>query len=300
MNTTNINAEDLVGRLTTPVEPTEPEIEQPINSFSTPKKPHQLENSGKPESFQICKPNPLDKIKRVADAIGSYESPEVDFIAESFNLRRNGSTFAVAQDTKELAKSYYGRIEYKEPGSLSSSTFEIQQVEPTGKSFTASDIVTVQDVKDAAKGTIAERVNFDMLNELKEQIYHTQFELDKYRDVKDSNIESLEQSLNKAKEVIEHERAKIVTSNLLEVLDELNSVKAEEKSPEQRTALWDAIHNIRCALALVNKAGFGLDNTSNEQIVIDYVVKAIGLWPDLKKNSRIEALTSQIFGLSVI
>lgn len=166
-------------------------------------------------------------------------------------------------------------------------------------SFEDSYSGTVTDkVIDSAYGTIAAQVNFDMISELRERVYHAKFELDKVVGVKGELFDSLECSLKKAEEILNVERKNIVMHNLQEITKTLEAVKAEELAPEDRKALWDAIHNLKCANNLVNKAGFKDKAGDNEKIVQEHVAKALKLYPKLKENVRMQALSSQIFALS--
>nr|DAD62586.1 MAG TPA: hypothetical protein [Caudoviricetes sp.] len=250
----------------------------------------------------------LDKIKDVAANLKLMgKEAEGEFIVKAFDNITNPTLerkeFEI-KDTEELAKAFFGRdvIAPKNPGSLNSNTFTITEnaeTNPTGKSFQDNNAGTVTDkVIDSAYGTIAAQVNFDMISELRERVYHAKFELDKVVGVKGELFDSLEQSLKKAEEILDVERSNIVMHNLQEITKVLEAVKVEELAPEDRKALWDAIHNLKCANNLVNKAGFKDRAGDNEKIVQEHVAKALKLYPKLKEDVRMQALSSQIFALS--
>nr|DAX74194.1 MAG TPA: hypothetical protein [Caudoviricetes sp.] len=248
----------------------------------------------------------LDKIKDVAANLKLMgKEAEGEFIVKAFDNITNPTLerkeFEI-KDTEELAKAFFGRekIQPKEPGALHSSTFSVSEdSSATGKSFQDNNAGTVTDkVIDSAYGTIAAQVNFDMISELRERVYHAKFELDKVVGVKGELFDSLEQSLKKAEEILDIERKNIVMHNLQEITKVLEAVKVEELAPEDRKALWDAIHNLKCANNLVNKAGFKDRAGDNEKIVQEHVAKALKLYPKLKEDVRMQALSSQIFALS--
>lgn len=254
----------------------------------------------------LKKPTALDKIKDVAANLKLMgKEAEGEFIVKAFDNITNPTLerkeFEI-KDTEELAKAFFGRekIQPKEPGALHSSTFAVSEdSSATGKSFQDSNAGTVTDkVIDSAYGTIAAQVNFDMISELRERVYHAKFELDKVVGVKGELFDSLDQSLKKAEEILNVERKNIVMHNLQEITKVLEAVKVEELAPEDRKALWDAIHNLKCANNLVNKAGFKDKAGDNEKIVQEHMAKALKLYPKLKENVRMQALSSQIFALS--
>ena len=254
----------------------------------------------------LKKPTALDKIKDVAANLKLMgKEAEGEFIVKAFDNITNPTLerkeFEI-KDTEELAKAFFGRekIQPKEPGALHSSTFAVSEDSTaTGKSFQDSNAGTVTDkVIDSAYGTIAAQVNFDMISELRERVYHAKFELDKVVGVKGELFDSLECSLKKAEEILNVERKNIVMHNLQEITKVLEAVKVEELAPEDRKALWDAIHNLKCANNLVNKAGFKDKAGDNEKIVQEHVAKALKLYPKLKEDVRMQALSSQIFALS--
>ena len=256
----------------------------------------------------LKKPTALDKIKDVAANLKLMgKEAEGEFIVKAFDNITNPTLerkeFEI-KDTEELAKAFFGRdaIAPKNPGSLNSNTFTITEnaeTNPTGKSFQDNNAGTVTDkVIDSAYGTIAAQVNFDMISELRERAYHAKFELDKVVGVKGELFDSLDQSLKKAEEILNVERKTIVMHNLQEITKVLGAVKVEELAPEDRKALWDAIHNLKCANNLVNKAGFKDKAGDNEKIVQEHVAKALKLYPKLKEDVRMQALSSQIFALS--
>ena len=254
----------------------------------------------------LKKPTALDKIKDVAANLKLMgKEAEGEFIVKAFDNITNPTLerkeFKI-KDTEELAKAFFGRekIQPKEPGALHSSTFSVSEdSSATGKSFQDNNAGTVTDkVIDSAYGTIAAQVNFDMISELRERVYHVKFELDKVVGVKGELFDSLEQSLKKAEEILDVERKNIVMHNLQEITKVLEAVKVEELAPEDRKALWDAIHNLKCANNLVNKAGFKDRAGDNEKIVQEHVAKALKLYPKLKEDVRMQALSSQIFALS--
>ena len=183
---------------------------------------------------------------------------------------------------------------------MSSSTFTLSEdAFATGKSFQDSNTGTVTDkVIDSAYGTIAAQVSFDMLQELRERVYHAKFELDKVTGVKTEALDSLNCSLKKAEEILNVERSNIVKHNLEEITKTLEQVKVEKLAPEDRKALWDAIHNLKCASNLVNKSGFKDKAGDAEKLVQEQVAKALKLYPKLKEDVRMQALSSQIFALS--
>ena len=248
----------------------------------------------------------LDKIKDVADNLKLMgKEVEGEFIVKAFDNITNPTLerkeFEI-KDTEELAKAFFGRekIQPKEPGALHSSTFTVSEdSSATGKSFQDNNAGTVTDkVIDSAYGTIAAQVNFDMLQELRERVYHAKFELDKVVGVKGELFDSLNCSLKKAEEILNVERSNIVKHNLEEITKTLEQVKVEELAPEDRKAVWDAIHNLKCAINLVNKSGFKDKAGDAEKLVQEQVAKALKLYPKLKEDVRMQALSSQIFALS--
>lgn len=257
--------------------------------------------------LSFCKgPTALDKIKQAAVNLNSVgKDSEVEFIEKSFDNITNPTLtrkeFEI-KDTEELAKAFFGRdkIAPKNPGALSSSTFTVSEdSSSTGKSFQDLSAVTVTDkVIDSAYGTIAAQVNFDMLQELRERVYHAKFELDKVVGVKTEALDSLECSLKKAEEILNVERSNIVKHNLEEITKTLEAVKVEALAPEDRKVVWDSIHNLKCAINLVNKAGFKDKAGDAEKLVQEQVAKALKLYPKLKEDVRMQALSSQIFALS--
>lgn len=251
----------------------------------------------------------LDKIKQAAVNLNSVgKDSEVEFIEKTFDNITNPTlaTFARKEfeikDTEELAKAFFGRdkITPKNPGALSSSTFTVSEdSSATGKSFQDHNAGTVTDkVIDSAYGTIAAQVKFDMLQELRERVYHAKFELDKVVGVKGELFDSLECSLKKAEEILNVERSNIVKHNLEEITKTLEQVKVEALAPEDRKAVWDATHNLKCAINLVNKSGFKNKAGDAEKLVQEQVTKALKLYPKLKEDVRMQALSSQIFALS--
>ena len=279
-----------------------------VSSNVVPKVPVQYVENPLKFAKDLKKPTALDKIKDVAANLKLMgKEAEGEFIVKAFDNITNPTLerkeFEI-KDTEELAKAFFGRdvIAPKNPGSLHSNTFTITEnaePNPTGKSFQDINAGTVTDkVIDSAYGTIAAQVNFDMLQELRERVYHAKFELDKVVGVKGELFDSLEQSLKKAEEILNVERSNIVMHNLQEITKVLEAVKVEELAPEDRKALWDAIHNLKCANNLVNKAGFKDKAGDNEKIVQEHVAKALKLYPKLKEDVRMQALSSQIFALS--
>ena len=279
-----------------------------VSSNVVPKVPVQYVENPLKFAKDLKKPSALDKIKDVAANLKLMgKEAEGDFIVKAFDNITNPTLerkeFEI-KDTEELAKAFFGRdaIAPKNPGSLNSNTFTISEnaeTNPTGKSFQDNNAGTVTDkVIDSAYGTIAAQVNFDMISELRERVYHAKFELDKVVGVKGELFDSLEQSLKKAEEILNVERKNIVMHNLQEITKVLEAVKVEELAPEDRKALWDAIHNLKCANNLVNKAGFKDKAGDNEKIVQEHVAKALKLYPKLKEDVRMQALSSQIFALS--
>ena len=279
-----------------------------VSSNAVPKVPVQYVENPLKFAKDLNKPTALDKIKDVAANLKlmgkEAELAEGEFIVKAFDNITNPTLerkeFEI-KDTKELAKAFFGRsqVEPKEPGSLNSAKFAIEESTATGKSFQDESAGTVTDkVIDSAYGTIAAQVNFEMLNELRERVYHAKFELDKVVGVKGELFDSLNCSLKKAEEILNVERKNIVMHNLQEITKVLEAVKVEELAPEDRKALWDAIHNLKCANNLVNKAGFKDKAGDNEKIVQEHVAKALKLYPKLKEDVRMQALASQIFALS--
>ncbi len=277
-----------------------------VSSNVVPKVPVQYVENPLKFAKDLKKPTALDKIKDVAANLKLMgKEAEGEFIVKAFDNITNPTLerkeFEI-KDTEELAKAFFGRekIQPKEPGSLNSSTFTVSEDSTaTGKSFQDTSAGTVTDkVIDSAYGTIAAQVNFDMISELRERVYHAKFELDKVVGVKGELFDSLEQSLKKAEEILNVERSNIVIHNLQEITKVLEAVKVEELAPEDRKALWDAIHNLKCADNLVNKAGFKDKAGDNEKIVQEHVAKALKLYPKLKEDVRMQALSSQIFALS--
>ena len=279
-----------------------------VSSNVVPKVPVQYVENPLKFAKDLKKPTALDKIKDVAANLKLMgKEAEGEFIVKAFDNITNPTLerkeFEI-KDTEELAKAFFGRdaLAPKNPGSLNSNTFTITEnaeTNPTGKSFQDNNAGTVTDkVIDSAYGTIAAQVNFDMISELRERVYHAKFELDKVVGVKGELFDSLEQSLKKAEEILDVERKNIVMHNLQEITKVLEAVKVEELAPEERKALWDAIHNLKCATNLVNKAGFKDRAGDNEKIVQEHVAKALKLYPKLKEDVRMQALSSQIFALS--
>ena len=309
---------DVVNELfQTPKPKEEPKLEEPTRSleFQTtrnvsktvvPKVPVQYVENPLKFAKDLKKPTALDKIKDVADNLKLMgKEAEGEFIVKAFDNITNPTLerkeFEI-KDTEELAKAFFGRekIQPKEPGALHSSTFTVSEdSSATGKSFQDTPAGTVTDkVIDSAYGTIAAQVNFDMLQELRERVYHAKFELDKVVGVKGELFDSLECSLKKAEEILNVERSNIVKHNLEEITKTLEAVKVEDLAPEDRKALWDAIHNLKCAINLVNKSGFKDKAGDAEKLVQEQVAKALKLYPKLKEDVRMQALASQIFALS--
>ena len=276
-----------------------------VSSNVVPKVPVQYVENPLKFAKDLKKPTALDKIKDVAASLKLMgKEAEGEFIVKAFDNITNPTLerkeFEI-KDTEELAKAFFGRekIAPKEPGALHSGEFTISENAEPGKSFQDSNAGTVTDkVIDSAYGTIAAQVNFDMISELRERVYHAKFELDKVVGVKGELFDSLECSLKKAEEILNVERKNIVMHNLQEITKALEAVKVEELAPENRKALWDAIHNLKCANNLVNKAGFKDRAGDNEKIVQEHVAKALKLYPKLKEDVRMQALSSQIFALS--
>ena len=278
-----------------------------VSSNAVPKVPVQYVENPLKFAKDLKKPTALDKIKDVAENLKLMgKEVEGEFIVKAFdnitNTTLERKEFEI-KDTEELAKAFFGRekIQPKEPGALHSAKFAIEESNNMHKvhSFEDSYSGTVTDkVIDSAYGTIAAQVNFDMISELRERVYHAKFELDKVVGVKGELFDSLEQSLKKAEEILNVERKNIVMHNLQEITKVLEAVKVGELAPEDRKALWDAIHNLKCANNLVNKAGFKDKAGDNEKIVQEHVAKALKLYPKLKEDVRMQALSSQIFALS--
>ena len=309
---------DTVKELFQDPKPAEVKVEEPtrslefqttkvVSSNAVPKVPVQYVENPLKFAKDLKKPTALDKIKDVAANLKLMgKEAEGEFIVKAFDNITNPTLerkeFEI-KDTEELAKAFFGRekIQPKEPGALHSAKFAIEESNNMHKvhSFEDSHSGTVTDkVIDSAYGTIAAQVNFDMLSELRERVYHTKFELDKVVGVKGELFDSLECSLKKAEEILNVERKNIVMHNLQEITKVLEAVKVEELAPEDRKALWDAIHNLKCANNLVNKAGFKDKAGDNENIVQEHVAKALKLYPKLKEDVRMQALSSQIFALS--
>lgn len=282
-----------------------------VSSNAVPKVPVQYVENPLKFAKDLKKPtgmSALDKIKDVADNLKLMgKEVEGEFIVKAFDNITNPTLerkeFEI-KDTEELAKAFFGRekIVPKEPGALHSGEFTISEnaeTNPTGKSFQDNNAGTVTDkVIDSAYGTIAAQVNFDMLQELRERVYHAKFELDKVVGVKGELFDSLNCSLKKAEEILNVERSNIVKHNLEEITKTLEAVKVEDLAPEDRKAVWDAIHNLKCAINLVNKSGFKDKAGDAEKLVQEQVAKALKLYPKLKEDVRMQALSSQIFALS--
>lgn len=295
----------------------EPKPEEPTRSleFQTtrkvsetvvPKVPVQYVENPLKFAKDLKKPTALDKIKDVANNLKLMgKEAEGEFIVKAFDNITNPTLerkeFEI-KDTEELAKAFFGRekIQPKEPGALHSSTFTVSEDSTaTGKSFQDNNAGTVTDkVIDSAYGTIAAQVNFDMISELRERVYHAKFELDKVVGVKGELFDSLNCSLKKAEEILNVERSNIVKHNLEEITKTLEAVKVEDLAPEDRKAVWDSIHNLKCAINLVNKSGFKDKAGDAEKLVQEQVAKALKLYPKLKEDVRMQALASQIFALS--
>lgn len=309
---------DVVNELfQTPKPKEEPKLEEPTRSleFQTtrnvsktvvPKVPVQYVENPLKFAKDLKKPTALDKIKDVADNLKLMgKEVEGEFIVKAFDNITNPTLerkeFEI-KDTEELAKAFFGRdkIVPKEPGALHSGEFTLSEDSTaTGKSFQDNNAGTVTDkVIDSAYGTIAAQVNFDMLQELRERVYHAKFELDKVVGVKGELFDSLECSLKKAEEILNVERSNIVKHNLEEITKTLEQVKVEDLAPEDRKAVWDSIHNLKCAINLVNKSGFKDKAGDAEKLVQEQVAKALKLYPKLKEDVRMQALSSQIFALS--
>nr|DAV24264.1 MAG TPA: hypothetical protein [Caudoviricetes sp.] len=308
---------DVVNELfQTPKPKEEPKLEEPTRSleFQTtrnvsktvvPKVPVQYVENPLKFAKDLKKPTALDKIKDVADNLKLIgKEVEGEFIVKAFDNITNPTLerkeFEI-KDTEELAKAFFGRekIVPKEPGALHSGEFTISENAEPGKSFQDDNAGTVADkVIDSAYGTVAAQVKFDMLQELRERVYHAKFELDKVVGVKGELFDSLNCSLKKAEEILNVERSNIVKHNLEEITKTLEAVKVEDLAPEDRKALWDAIHNLKCAINLVNKSGFKDKAGDAEKLVQEQVAKALKLYPKLKEDVRMQALASQIFALS--
>jgi hypothetical protein len=307
---------DVVHELFQTPKPKEAKQEEPTRSleFQTtrkvsetviPKVPVQYVENPLKFAKDLKKPTALDKIKDVANNLKLMgKEVEGEFIVKAFDNITNPTLerkeFEI-KDTEELAKAFFGRekIAPKEPGALHSSEFSITKDAEPGKSFQDQNAGTVTDkVIDSAYGTIAAQVNFDMLQELRERVYHAKFELDKVVGVKGELFDSLNCSLKKAEEILNVERSNIVKHNLEEITKSLEAVKVEELAPEDREAVWDSIHNLKCAINLVNKSGFKDKAGDAEKLVQEQVAKALKLYPKLKEDVRMQALSSQIFALS--
>lgn len=282
-----------------------------VSSNAVPKVPVQYVENPLKFAKDLKKPTALDKIKDVADNLKLMgKEVEGEFIVKAFDNITNPTLATYERkefeikDTEKLAKAFFGRekIVPKEPGALHSSEFSITkdaETNPTGKSFQDNNAGTVTDkVIDSAYGTIAAQVNFDMLQELRERVYHAKFELDKVVGVKGELFDSLNCSLKKAEEILNVERSNIVKHNLEEITKTLEAVKVEDLAPEDRKAVWDSIHNLKCAINLVNKSGFKDKAGDAEKLVQEQVAKALKLYPKLKEDVRMQALSSQIFALS--
>lgn len=277
-----------------------------VSSNVVPKVPAQYVENPLKFAKDLKKPTALDKIKDVADNLKLMgKEVEGEFIVKAFDNITNPTLerkeFEI-KDTEELAKAFFGRekIIPKEPGALHSGEFTLSEDSTaTGKSFQDNNAGTVTDkVIDSAYGTIAAQVNFDMLQELRERVYHAKFELDKVVGVKGELFDSLNCSLKKAEEILNVERSYIVKHNLEEITKTLEAVKVEDLAPEDRKAVWDSIHNLKCAINLVNKSGFKDKAGDAEKLVQEQVAKALKLYPKLKEDVRMQALSSQIFALS--
>lgn len=305
------------GLFQTPKPKEEPKPEEPTRSleFQTtrkvsetvvPKVPVQYVENPLKFAKDLKAPTALDKIKDVAANLKLMgKEAEGEFIVKTFDNITNPTLerkeFEI-KDTEELAKAFFGRekIAPKEPGALHSGEFTLSEDSTaTGKSFQDESAGTVTDkVIDSAYGTIAAQVNFDMISELCERVYHAKFELDKVVGVKGELFDSLECSLKKAEEILNVERSNIVKHNLEEITKTLEAVKVEDLAPEERKAVWDSIHNLKCAINLVNKSGFKDKAGDAEKLVQEQVAKALKLYPKLKEDVRMQALSSQIFALS--
>lgn len=276
-----------------------------VSSNAVPKVPVQYVENPLKFAKDLKKPTALDKIKDVAANLKLMgKEAEGEFIVKAFDNITNPTLerkeFEI-KDTEELSKAFFGRdaIAPKNPGSLNSNTFTITENAEPGKSFQDTSAGTVTDkVIDSAYGTIAAQVNFDMLQELRERVYHAKFELDKVVGVKGELFDSLNCSLKKAEEILNVERSNIVKHILEEITKTLEAVKVEDLAPEDRKAVWDAIHNLKCAINLVNKSGFKDKAGDAEKLVQEQVAKALKLYPKLKEDVRMQALASQIFALS--
>lgn len=272
------------------------QIEEPKSSFAVESNTVTLKSPEKP-----TKQTSLEVIKNLAISLGgTQQDSEVQYIQDSFKAitgSTNRKEFEVAKDTDELAKSYYGRTEYKEPGSLASSTFSIDATDETSeatKSFSSAERTTVDHVKDTSYGTIAQTVNFDVMDELKTQMYHAKFALEKVTGVKEQATEDLNKSMDRVREVLDVERKELVIKYLKETLQQLHEVPHHTLNPDERDGLNSAIYNINCALVIVNKAGFKSQECESNDQVKNYVSIALKLWPKLKEDAKLNILLNQI------
>ena len=279
-----------------------------VSSNVVPKVPAQYVENPLKFAKDLKKPTGMSALDKIKDVTANLKlmgkEAEGEFIVKAFDNIANPTLerkeFEI-KDTEELAKAFFGRekIVPKNPGALHSGEFTITENAEPGKSFQDNNAGTVTDkVIDSAYGTIATQVNFDMISELRERVYHAKFELDKVVGVKGELFDSLECSLKKAEEILNVERSNIVKHNLEEITKTLEAVKVEDLAPEDRKAVWDSIHNLKCAINLVNKSGFKDKAGDAEKLVQEQVAKALKLYPKLKEDVRMQALSSQIFALS--
>lgn len=206
---------------------------------------------------------------------------------------KNSANFELVHDTVTIPQKSFGKDPIKTPGSENFARFEITEGSEICDTFTSKDsevFKSLDSVKNTSYGTIAERVNFDVLNELRESVYHAKFELDKVTGVKDSHLKSLEEDIDKAAEVIQFERRRLLLDSLSNVISNLKELDVSDKSPEERKLMWDAIKELEVARGLVNKAGFKDLCDFNEQEIKSRILGAIILYPELDKDPAIRAI----------
>lgn len=290
-----------------------PAIEEtPVSSFTFTKKEIELPKDKIEEvaTVNISKPTALDKIKNIGKTLGEVDGSLVSnaFIEASFaapNLRKSGE-FSVAEDTAELQASYQGRQEHSALGAEASATFAIDPETTEAQAlhqFTSAPVVTIDEVKALQKevgGVLSQQVNFDMMNEVKEAMYKAKYELDCFTGVKESNLISIEKSLDKVEEMLSSERQDIVLKNLQAILDEikLDDVAYAALDPDNRKGYDEAVKHLKCAKSLVTKAGFNVQVGMNEESVLDAITLASKVYPVLNENTRFKTLSSQIFQMA--
>lgn len=284
--------------LTAEIEPKAPETASRTVQFQ----PNILDSSKIPGPGKITKQTALEKIKNSLSVLKETDS-DASYVLGLFDIAKTKERkdFAIAQDADELAKSFYGVREVKEPGAVNTLHFAIDSADNAGpvNSIGIELGVTIEKVKDdASLADLAHKVNFDMLSELRESVYNAKFELDKVTAVKDTKLEDLAKSLQRVESILNEERRVLVVGNLDAVIENLQAIDDSKLAPEDRKGLWDAVHNLQCAKDLVNKANYKDPKGMNEQAVQEFLTKSIKLYPKIKEDQRMNTLIAHIFELA--